>query len=333
MNEIRALATAVFGDAWHSAGSGLDDPLWATCERTGFARLTAPEKAGGSGATFADAGEMLSAAGRFAARVPLAETDLAAWLLHAAGLDAPAGPLAVVVAQDLEVVGGRANGTLSRVPWGRAVSGIAVSMEGRVVLVDPSAVGAFLTEGANIAEEPRDGLSLDRAVVAVGGVSPAVSLEVPLRAALARAALLAGAASGALAMAVRYAGEREQFGRPIGSFQAIQQSLALAAGEVASAQAGAEAAALQADRFGIVDAGFAIAVAKSRCGEAAGQVARIAHQVHGAIGVTREHDLRRTTTRLWAWREEDEAEGGWAARIGTYTVDRGADGLWPLLVR
>ena len=91
---------------------------------------------------------------------------------------------------------------------------------------------------------------------------------------------------------MRYAGERVQFGRPIGRFQAVQQQLALAAAEVAAASAAAEAAARAADADGVLAAELPIAMAKARTSEAAGAVARIAHQVHGAIGFTREHDLR-----------------------------------------
>jgi acyl-CoA dehydrogenase len=161
---------------------------------------------------------------------------------------------------------------------------------------------------------------------------PSVALvEFPLRAALGRALLLAGAARGAVAMAVRYATERVQFGRPIAKLQAIQQSLALAGAEVAAAAAATEAAAREVDGHGFAEASFAIAAAKARAGEAAGQVARITHQVHGAIGFTREHDLRLVTTRLWAWRDEDGSEAYWNDRVGARALEAGADGLWPLL--
>jgi acyl-CoA dehydrogenase len=124
-----------------------------------------------------------------------------------------------------------------------------------------------------------------------------------------------------------------QFGRPIGRFQAVQQQLALAAGEVAAASAAASAAARVA-----ADTGFAapatrlaVAAAKSRTGEAAGAVARIVHQVHGAIGFTREHDLRLWTTRLWAWREEDGSDAEWNTDIGATVLAAGPAGLWPLI--
>jgi len=76
---------------------------------------------------------------------------------------------------------------------------------------------------------------------------------------------------------------------------------------------------------------FAIAVAKSRCGEAAGKVAEIAHQVHGAIGFTHEHRLHHLTRRLWSWRDEFGVESDWSIELGRLAAAKGADGLWPLL--
>jgi acyl-CoA dehydrogenase len=73
---------------------------------------------------------------------------------------------------------------------------------------------------------------------------------------------------------------------------------------------------------------FRIACAKIRTGEAAGIGARIAHQVHGAIGFTREHPLHRFTTRLWAWRDEFGAEEHWAAVAGEIAS---GDRLWQFL--
>ena len=90
--ELVDLADTVFGSA--TAGTGFDAPLWATLEETGLARLTLPADVGGSEASFADAAIVLAAAGAHAARVPLVETDLlAGWLLQAAEIPLPKGPL------------------------------------------------------------------------------------------------------------------------------------------------------------------------------------------------------------------------------------------------
>jgi acyl-CoA dehydrogenase len=76
---------------------------------------------------------------------------------------------------------------------------------------------------------------------------------------------------------------------------------------------------------------FAIAVAKARVGEAAGTVAAIGHQVHAAMGFTREHTLQYRTRRLWSWRDEFGNETHWQRQLGELAVEHGGDGLWPFL--
>jgi len=74
-----------------------------------------------------------------------------------------------------------------------------------------------------------------------------------------------------------------------------------------------------------------VAVAKVRVGEAAGNGAAIAHQVHGAMGFTYEHSLHHSTRRLWAWREEFGNETLWAGRLGRLIAEHGAGELWPFI--
>ncbi|MBN9102031.1 MULTISPECIES: acyl-CoA dehydrogenase family protein [unclassified Pseudonocardia] len=326
--ELTELADSVFADA-ASSDTGFDAKLWATLEETGLARLTLPGDSGGSEASFADAAIVLAAAGAHAARVPLVETDLqAGWLLTSAGIPVPDGPLTIATGDlDIARTHERASGTLRRVPWARSSSVVMLAGDS-VLLFDPA--GLTVTDGSNVAEEPRDTVTVDGPVTAAS-VGDHAGTELRLRGALGRACLIAGAARGALASSVQYAGERVQFGRPIGKLQAIQQQLALAASEVAAAGAAADAAARAADADGVLGARFAIASAKARASQAAGEVARIAHQVHGAIGFTREYDLRLVTTRLWAWRDEDGSEAEWNDVVGTMALEAGADGLWPLI--
>ncbi|WP_226362502.1 acyl-CoA dehydrogenase family protein [Pseudonocardia sp. ICBG1142] len=342
-------------------GTGLDTAAWKVCAGAGLTSLTDPE----TGGTLDDAAVLLEVAGAAAARLPLAETDLlAGWLARAAGLAVPDGPLAAVVtdatggdrpagAAGGALTGGGTHGgigggtdggsggvtgsgtvsaELTRVPWGRSLAAVVVLDGARVLVLDAAA--ARVTEGVNLAEEPRDGLTLDAVTPTATGTAPAgAATELTLRAALARSLLLAGAARGALAASVAYAGERTQFGRPIGRFQAVQQMLAEAGSEVAAASAASAAATSTAQRagFAAAETGFAVAAAKARCSEAATAVARICHQVHGAIGFTREHALRLVTTRLWAWRDEDGTEAYWNDRVGAAALAAGADGLWPLV--
>ena len=354
-DELVATARQVFADHASEVTDGLPAALWSTLTELGLVQLSLPDSAGGSGGTLADHAALLLAAGEACAPVPLAETELAGWLLHTAGLPVPTGPLAVAADGALgggaggslvaraDADGGYAvTGQLSRVGWAGLAARLAVLTAGPdgsdvVLSVDPTAAGVTVTRGTNVAGEPRDDVLLDLWVpVGDAAAAPAGTRELLVRrAALARALLLAGAAGRALARSVQYAGERVQFGRPIGKFQAVQQQLALAAAEVAAGRAAADAATRIAAANDVAgpDAGFAIAVAKARTSEAAGAIARIAHQVHGAIGFTLEHDLRLATTRLWAWREEDGSEAHWHAVIARRALAEGADGLWPLLTR
>src|SRR5690606_21971687 len=76
-----------------------------------------------------------------------------------------------------------------------------------------------------------------------------------------------------------------------------------------------------------------LAVARVVLGRAAGRVRRLAHQLHGAIGITREHDLHRYAGRLVAWRDELGTQREWTRTLGEAVAAGGADGLWQWLTR
>ena len=70
-----------------------------------------------------------------------------------------------------------------------------------------------------------------------------------------------------------------------------------------------------------------------RAGEAVEVVARLAHQVHGAIGFTLEYKLNHLTRRLWSWRDEAGSELAWSRVLGAGVLADGPDSLWPWLTR
>jgi acyl-CoA dehydrogenase len=88
----------------------------------------------------------------------------------------------------------------------------------------------------------------------------------------------------------------------------------------------AAAAAIESGSDG---AAFAVAAAKARASAAAAPACAIAHQLHAAIGFTREHVLHRFTRRLWAWRDEAGSESHWWQRAGEQVLAAGGAGLWP----
>lgn len=314
------------------------EPLWRALEEAGLTRAWVPEALGGAGAGIADGFEILRVAGAFAVPVPLAETLLAGWLLSQAGLQVPEGVLAVAPVRAGDRIAadsaGRLSGRAGAVPFAREAAHVAVLAQGAkgavVALVERAR--CKLEDGEGLSGEPRDALLLEG--VAPLAIAPASSTEDDLlgMGAAARAAQIGGALQAILERSVAYANERVAFERPIAKFQAIQHALARLAGESAAALAAAGSAA---DAIATGTTGDAllleIASAKIRAGEAAGEGAAIAHQVHGAIGFSREHALHRYTQRLWAWRDDFGAEAAWAARLGSLVAARGADALWPLL--
>jgi alkylation response protein AidB-like acyl-CoA dehydrogenase len=288
---------------------------------------------------------VLRVAGRFAAPIPLAETMLAAWIASSAGLDVADMPMSVgpVRADDRLTLerdgnGWRLSGRAIRLPWGTDAGRIVLlagGPEGEMAVALGGTSGAAVTPGRNVAGEPRDTLDFAALRVAGDAVAPTAPgvdrAALYRRGALARAVLIAGAMERALDTAVNYAQERKQFGRPIGKFQAVQQNLAVMAGQVAAAGAAADAGV---EALSIGDPArqeFLIAIAKTRVGDAATLAAEIAHQVHGAIGFTKDYALQLSTRRLWSWRDEFGGDTEWAARVGAYVCGRGADALWPTL--
>lgn len=147
--------------------------------------------------------------------------------------------------------------------------------------------------------------------------------------ALAYTCQMAGAMRAALDLTITYARERKQFGKPLASFQAIQQQLAVFAEEVAATDMAAASACRARDRG---PARFEIAAAKLRANMAVGSVTSVAHQVHGAMGFTKEYKLQKLTRALWQWRSDYGNDRFWSDALGKMIAAMGAEGFWPALV-
>jgi acyl-CoA dehydrogenase len=316
-------------------------PLWQALTDAGLPLSWVPEDCDGSGASLAEGFSVLSAAGRFAVAVPLAETMLAGWLLAQARIKSPEGMMTVAPASPKDKIALNADGTLSGrargVPFAKAAKHIAVLASGAsglsIALVD--AASCRIEAGLNLASDPSD-------IVTLTNVQPVAIKPAPkgfdqttlmLMGGVARSLQIAGALESMLDISVRYSNERVAFEKKISKFQAVQHNLAKLAGESAAALAAATSAADSiANSTSFDDAVFLEAAsAKIRCSEAAEKGGAIAHQVHGAIGFTIEHILHRYTLRALAWRDDFGSESHWAVELGKMVAARGADELWPLV--
>jgi acyl-CoA dehydrogenase len=284
-------------------------PQWQAIAEFGLPDLLLPEASGGFGGSWLDAAFVFAALGRHGLALPVGEAVLAHRWLHEAGAEIPEGIGTFAFAADLD-----------RVPWGMSADWVLVldGPEWRLM------AAAGCEPGTNLAGDPRDRIHMTVTSTATGRLGRS-SAALFAEAALLRTCQISGAIGTMLAMSVDYANQRVQFGRPIGRLQAIQQQLALLAAESAAAACAAVSAA-QATAGG--DGGFEIAAAKWRANRAAGLAADIAHQVHGAIGITREFPLHAFTLRAQAWAAEYGNERHWARWLGDFVTAEPRRPLW-----
>ena len=311
--------------------------LWTVLEEAGLPIAWVPERLGGAGASVSDGFAIVRLASRFAAPVPLAETLLAGWVLSEIDLAVSSGPATVVVSGEDGTFAINDDGTLSgdapEVPHSRHCETLVVVLpvQGSCSVVTVKVADCAIEPGSSLCGESRDRVSCEHTTVqqAAHGHSLQASSVLRMGAAL-RAAQMAGALESVLSRSLGYAGERQQFGRLIQKFQAVQHNLAELAGEVSAAVAAADTARCAIETHGVGDprAFLAVACAKIRCGQAATNGAAIAHQVHGAIGFAREYPLHQLTRRLWTWRDDYGSETEWAERLGASICALGADNLW-----
>lgn len=318
----------------HAERDGWAADAWRAVSTMGLPWISLPEQAGGQGGELGDALAVLRVAGYHALPLPLAETGvLGGWLLASAGLPLPQGPVTVVPGRpddDLRCDGRTLSGTAYRVPWAAAAERVVVLVEvGGTSLVASVPVSAVQLEpSSNLAAEPRETLVFDSVVLDSVAESPIGAEDLRLRGALTRVCLIAGGLDRLRDMTVRYTAEREQFGKPIGRFQAVQQHLTHIAQQAALVGAAADVASREADRG---DGWFEVACAKVLADDAVRVATRAAHQAHGAMGLTQEYPLHHVTRRLWSWRREYGTGSDWSSALGGRVARQGADRLHPLI--
>ena len=290
---------------------GSAQSLWQQVIESGFADAMVSELSGGAGLEMSEAFSLFFLCGRHALPVPLAQTMVARSMCGLNGVAIPDGPIAI---SPMPVSSAADTIDCRNVPFGKLAQWVLVSHSGpsdaqrdmllpasEAIRTDTGVIGS-LQAHLCWKNSPSSGVVLD---------NTAPWLEI---AATITAALMAGAMDAVLQTTVRYAGDREQFGRPIGKFQAVQQQLSVLA-ELASASRMAAEIGCRQTSAGTPNT-LAAAVAKARASEAAGTVVSIAHGVHGAMGITAEYDLQLYTRRLIEWRTDYGSAGYWNRRVG-----------------
>jgi len=210
-------------------------------------------------------------------------------LILTAALREPSDPAPVLPATT--VTGATVSGTKIGVPYAAEAHRILVPAPSGVVLVDPSADGVNLTRTPSSSGQPEYTLRLDQAPVE-SVLGPAGCVQDLYRLAVAGAcALTDGAVAGALALTRDYVASREQFGRPLATFQAVSQQIA----DVYIASRTLHLATLSAcwQLSEGRDQGADLDVAGYWCAEQAPRAVRTCHHLHGGLGMDVTYPLHR----------------------------------------
>jgi alkylation response protein AidB-like acyl-CoA dehydrogenase len=278
------------------AGGGYDAELWKAMVDQGWTGLTVPEAAGGLGFGAVEAAVLLEQVGAHLAPAPFLSQLVALDLLVRSGEAGEPWIEPLVAGSSIAAVAWRAvvaegdllSGRTEPVVFGPSADLLIVRSEDGVHLVE---AGVFSCAAEPAMDRTREVGWIDLQAtpsVRLGGADLAERfLDIG---ALAHSAEMLGGAAAALDLAVEYAKEREQFGRPIGSFQAVKHRCADMLVDVEGMRSSVYYAAwtLGADD---PDASIAASTAKVWCSDASKRVMASALQVHGGIGFTWEHDI------------------------------------------
>jgi alkylation response protein AidB-like acyl-CoA dehydrogenase len=279
---LRAAARDVLDDLSHPRNAdGFDRGLWKAMVDQGWLGVELAEVDGGLGMGSVETAVLLEELGRHVAPVPYLQTVLAIGALQRAGRTDWVERL----------VAGDAVGTVATrqgaLAIGAPLADVAVVIEGDdVTLLDLTGRPPAREQAMDLTR-PVGWLPMEAAERIGGADDTAALLD---RAAAGHAAEMLGAADRVLTMSVEYAKERQQFGQPIGSFQAVKHRCADMLVDVEGMRSAVYYAAWS---IGAVhpDASIAASTAKVWCSDAAKRVMASGLQVHGGIGFTWEHDM------------------------------------------
>jgi len=327
---IRELATDLFGrqldaarrDKVEATADRFDRELWAAIAEAGLLGVAVSEDNGGLGLGATELTLVLEQLGRVVAPIPLVDTTVAAWCLDMHGsaeqrarwvsrLVSGAAVAAVAVPAStagLRLDGDRLSGTSIGVPWAHVADVLLLPVDDRVVCVDPHADGiastredttgravALTMQFTNVPVEP------------LGGDGVGSWLVTRIR--LTQSAVQAGVVDAAVRMTASYTSEREQFGKPLSTFQSVALKAADAYLDATVIRATALQAAEALDNGD--DAELEILTAAWWAAEAGQHAVHLTQHLHGGMGA----DVTYPVHRYFLWAKQIELMLGGASAL------------------
>ena len=309
-------------DSWETE-SGRDAALWQQLTELGLVGMTVPEEHGGLGMSELDFVLLAQECGYVALPEPLVHTALVAVpMLNDLGGELAAHWLPRVAAGEAKVVVGLQQNQL--VEDAHVADLLLLQQDGEIFALTPDQVELRHNESVDPSRKLYAVTLPAGAQSIVGGKQAEGLIAATLnRGALGCAAQALGLAQRMIDISVQYTSERQQFGKAIGSFQAVKHHMANVAVRLEYAKAPVHRAAYCIATNEAI-AGHAVSHAKLAACEAANLAAKNSIQVHGAMGYTWEVDLHIFMKKAWALANTWGDAGFHKARVADHIFAHGA---------
>jgi acyl-CoA dehydrogenase len=328
--DLAGLAAQIFAgrgkpeqvEAIEASDEAFDRELWRELAEAGLLGVGVPEEHGGLGFGAVELGLVCEQLGRVVAPIPLQPTACAAMLIAHAGSSeqqerwlsgAADGSTVIAVAAPQSVLkltrdGDAASGHLVGVAWAHVADVLLIPYGDEVLAVDPSADGVTSELSRTTAREVASTLTLDGvAAEVIGGAGAAEWLRQRWLTALANTQ--AGVTDGALRMTAAYTSAREQFGKPLSTFQSVALKAADAYLDTTAIQAAARQAAWTLDAG--LNATLAVLTAAWWAAEGGQHCVHLTQHLHGGMGA----DVTYPVHRYFLWGKQIELLVGGASAL------------------
>jgi len=315
-----------------AAAEDFDSAVWREMASLGWLGVAIPEEFGGSGLSLAEAVTIAEPLGRNVAGTPLVSTTLVAQALMKAGTDAQKrewlakiaeGAIGALALSELQANDGLAlSGTKTFVTDAASadLAIVSVSLGGKpaLVLLDKSALGKAQTAREIVIDETRrsyrvklDGITVPKSSLLDRSKTQAALKHIDEAACLLLAAEMCGGAAGVIAVTIEYLKTRKQFGRYIGSYQALKHPMVDALVALDAARSHLYYAAGIFGRS--PDSEIAVRMAKAQAGDALAFASDRAIQFHGGFGFTYDCDAQ-LYRRLGIWCDARHGDAAYQRR-------------------
>ena len=262
--------------------------------------------------------------------LPFTETVICNYLFSELNLEPPTGMITFALdTQNIKITNNKISGNLLSVPYLNLTNKIILVQEiddvKHFIFIENK--NGSLKNKKNFLSEPRFDLNIkDCEILNIQKLS--LDINFNHIGSIVRSAQMVGSMEKVVNLSIDYCSQRVQFGRSLSKFQAIQHQISEMAVELAASNAALSSLKITNKLMPNLDD---IAILKIRTGIAAGKLIAISHQVHGAMGFTKEYELSYFTKNLNSWRNDFGNETYWQNILGKNFLEKTNLSLWEYL--